>query len=105
MRFKLWPKDTIARRFALTVVLSIVVAVAVAGLVTRFACVWARPSARELGLVERADDIARMIEATPEPQRRAVVNAADNATFRVNWYPATSTLAAMLDAPRNSRAT
>jgi hypothetical protein len=98
MRFKLWPGDTIARRFALTVVLSIVVAVSLAGLVTHFAGVWARPSASELGLAERADDIVRIIEATPDPQRQAVVNAADNATFRVNWYPPGSTVAVMLDA-------
>jgi signal transduction histidine kinase len=103
MTFKFWPHDTIARRFALTVVLSIVVAVSLAGLVTHFAGVWARPSAYELGLFERADDIVRMIEATPQPQRQAVVNAADIATFRVGWYPAASTVAAMLDAKAEHR--
>ena len=97
MRIKFWPEDTIARRFALTVVLSIVVAVALTELVAHVAGVWARPSVHELGLFERADDIVRMIEATPEPQRQTVVNAADNATFRVNWYPAASTTAATLD--------
>jgi signal transduction histidine kinase len=72
-------------------------------LVAHFAGVWARPSAHELGLLERADDIVRMIEATPEPQRQAVVNAADNATFRVDWYPAASTVAVMLDAASDRR--
>jgi signal transduction histidine kinase len=98
MRFKLWPEDTIARRFALTVVLSIVVAVAMAGLVTQFAGIWARPSAHELGLVDRADDIVRMIEATPELSRQAVVNAVDTATFRVDWFPSASTVSGILDA-------
>jgi signal transduction histidine kinase len=96
MRFKLWPADTIARRFALTVVLSIVVAVTLAVLVMYFAGVWARPSVDELGLYERSDDIVRMAEATPEAQRQAVLNAVDNATFSADWYPRASTVAAML---------
>ena len=98
MSVKFWLEDTIARRFALTVVLSIVVAIALAGIVTHFAGAWARPSAHELGLVERADDIVRMVEVIPEQQRQVVLNAVANATFRVNWYPATSTTAAMLNA-------
>ena len=98
MRIKFRLEDTIARRFALTVVLSIVVAIGLAGIVTHFAGAWARPSARELGLADRADDIVRMVEVTPEQQRQVMLNAVANATFRVNWYPATSTLAAMLNA-------
>jgi signal transduction histidine kinase len=39
-----------------------------------------------------------MIEATPEPLRQAVANAANNATFRVAWYPRASTVAVMFDA-------
>jgi signal transduction histidine kinase len=96
--FRLRPEDTIARRFALTLVLSHVVAIALAGVVTHYAGVWARPSAREMGLFERADEIVRMVEATPEPQRQAVVNAADNATFRVSWDSAGSNIAGLLDA-------
>jgi signal transduction histidine kinase len=98
MRIKFWPEDTIARRFALTVVLSIVVAVALAGLVTHFAGVLGRPSPRELGLFERADDIVRMIEATPDSQRQTLAKAADNATFTVGWYPAVSTVGGILEA-------
>jgi signal transduction histidine kinase len=97
MKFKSWLEDTIARRFAMTVVLSIVVAVALAVLVTHFAGVWARPSASELGLAARAADIVRMIEATPAPERQALVQAADNAAFRVNWYDAASAVSAILD--------
>jgi signal transduction histidine kinase len=97
-KFRFWPEDTIAHRFALTVALSHIVAVVLAGVVTHFAGVWARPSAQEMGLFERADEIVRMVEATPAPQRQAVVNAADNATFRVGWYHAASNIAGMLDA-------
>jgi hypothetical protein len=98
MRIKFWLEDTIVQRFAMTVVLSIVVAIALAGIVTHFAGTWARPSAHELGLVDRADDIVRMVEVTTDQQRQAVLNAVANATFRVNWYPAPSTTAAMLNA-------
>jgi signal transduction histidine kinase len=98
MNFKFWPDDTIARRFALTVVFSIVVAVSLAELVMYFAGVWARPSAHELGLVGRANDIVRMIDALPDPSRQAAVNAIDDASFRVEWYPAVSAVAVRLDA-------
>jgi signal transduction histidine kinase len=98
MRIKLWPKDTIARRFALTVVLAIVVMLSLTGIVIEFAGVWGRPPVRETGLLERADDIVRMVEAAPERERQTLMDAVANARFHADWYPATSTVAVMLDA-------
>src|ERR1700722_11955968 len=103
MRLRLWPRDTIAWRFALTIVLAIVVTVALAAVVMEFAGPWARPPARDLGLLERADDIVRVVEATPEVQRRTLLRAADNAEFQAAWYPADSTVAMRLNAVTDVR--
>jgi signal transduction histidine kinase len=103
MRLRLWPQDTIAWRFALTIVLAIVVTVALAALVMEFAGTWARPPARDLGLLERADDIVRMVDAMPEAQRRTLLRAADNAAFQAAWYPADSTVAMRLNAVTDLR--
>jgi signal transduction histidine kinase len=103
MKIKLWPEDTIARRFALTIVLAIIVTLALAGIVIEFAGVWGRPPVREGDLLERADDIVRMVEVAPERERQALADAAANATFRVDWYSAASPVAVMLDTAANLR--
>jgi hypothetical protein len=101
MRIKLWPEDTIARRFALTIVLAIVVALSLTGLVIQFSGVWGLPPANELGLLERANDIVRMVEAVPEQERPVLTGVAANATFHVDWYSATAPVAVMLEATTN----
>ena len=78
MRIRVWPEDTIARRFAVTIAAAIVVALSLTGLVVEFAGVWARPPVREAGLLERANDIVRMVEAVPERERQALASAVAN---------------------------
>ena len=72
---KLWPPDTIARRFTITIVLAILVAVALTGIVIEFAGVWARPPLSETGLLERADDIVRMSVVLGEDKRLRQIGA------------------------------
>jgi signal transduction histidine kinase len=101
---RLWPEDTIAWRFAMTIVLAIVGAVGLAALVSEFAGPWAHPPAREMGLLERADDIVRMVEATPAPRRQALLSAADNSTFQAAWYSPVSTVAMRLNTDTDNTA-
>lgn len=98
MRLKLWPADTIARRFTITIVLAILVAVVLAKIVLEFAGVWGRPPLRETGLLERADDIVRMIDVASTGERQSLAAAVSNATFRVDWHSNTSAVAATLEA-------
>ncbi len=93
---RLWPADTLGRRFAVTTVLAIVVAVALSALFAQFAGVWARPPLRELDLLERADDVVRVLDAIPAPQRPAAATAASR-VYRVGWFPAASPAGAWLD--------
>jgi signal transduction histidine kinase len=85
-----WPRDTIARRFALTVVLSLLATVALYGLFATFAGVLAQPSAEESGLKERVDDAIRIIEAAPAETRSLLAAAAGSSSYGVAWYPARS---------------
>ena len=98
-----WPQDTIARRFALTVMASILVAVCLAWGFAQVGGAWVRPTLENLRLLERADDIARIIESVPKQQRPSLTDAAGGETFRVDWYPVASTVTAMLDAAAELR--
>jgi signal transduction histidine kinase len=98
MRIKFWPEDTIARRFAMTIASAIIVALTLIGAVIQFAGLWGRPLVHQAALLERANDIVRMVEVAPERDRQALADAVANATFRLDWYSATSTVAVMLDA-------
>jgi signal transduction histidine kinase len=108
MSLKLWPEDTIMLRFAATIVLAIVVALSLTGLVFLFAGIWDRPSIRESGLIERVDDIVRLVEAAPPSDRQVLIEAVANPIFYANWYSTESSVAKMLDlaakreVPRNA---
>ncbi|MDB5402615.1 MAG: hypothetical protein JWQ55_4633 [Rhodopila sp.] len=103
MRFKFWAGDTIARRFALTIASAIIVALALIGAVIQFAGLWGHPPVDKPALLERANDIVRMVEVAPERDRQALVDAVANGIYRLDWYSATSTVAVMLDAAATLR--
>ena len=89
-------RDTIARRFAATILAAIVVTLALTAGIAELAGTWGRPSFREMGLIERLDDIARMVDAVTPLERPALAAAAANPSFRVSWFAAGSTLAVAL---------
>ena len=103
MRLRLWPEDTIARRFAMTIFLAIMVAVALLRGAAELAGAWGQPPIEEMGLLGRADDIVRMVEAVPASERPAVAGAVANANFQAGWYATASPVAGMLDAATGLR--
>jgi signal transduction histidine kinase len=109
MNIALLPRDSIARRFALTVVLAVVVTWSLAGLFNVFGGVWAQPSLERSGLLGQAANMARIIEAAPPPIREQLASAATTRAVRVGWYAATSPVSTVLEqatdqAPGHSRA-
>ena len=100
MRRLAWlrPRDTIARRFALTIVMAVVIAIALAAAAAKLGGVWGRPSAEEMGLPERVNDIVRLLEAFPPAERQAAADLVANADFHVDWHAAGSSASIMLDA-------
>ena len=97
MNIALWPRDSIARRFALTVALAVAVTWSLVGLFFVFGGVWAQPSLERSGLLDRAADMVRIIEAAPPPIREQLASAATTRAFRVDWYAATSPVSTVLE--------
>lgn len=102
MRINLWPRDTIAWRFTVTIVLTIAVAVALAEGATEFAGVWARPPLRATGLLERADIVVRMLDVAPVRDRQSLADSVSNATYQIDWYSSGSIVAATFETAANT---
>jgi signal transduction histidine kinase len=97
MKIALLPRDSIARRFVLTVVLSAAVTWSLIGLFNVFGGVWAQPALEHTGLLEQAVDMVRIIEAAPPPIREQLAAAATTQAVRVSWYAAASPVSAALE--------
>jgi signal transduction histidine kinase len=97
MKIALLPRDSIAWRFAVTVVLAVLVTWSLVGLFTVFGGVSGRPSLERSGLLEQAANMLRIIEAVPAPLREQLASAASSDDVRVDWYAAGSPVAAILD--------
>ncbi len=85
-----WPTDTIARRFAVTIVVAIAIVLALTAAAAQMAGVWGRPSAEDMGLPDRVSDIVRLLEAVPPVERQTAADTIANGGFRVDWYSANS---------------
>jgi signal transduction histidine kinase len=109
MNITLLTRDSIARRFALTVVLAIVVTWSQVALFNVFGGVWAQPSLERSGLLDQAASMVHIIEAAPQPIREQLASAATTSVVRVGWYSATSPVSTILEqaigeGPEHSRA-
>jgi signal transduction histidine kinase len=96
MKLAAWPRDTIASRFILAVVLTVVVALVLVRLFFVFGGVWAREPLEHALLPARAADIVRVIEAAPSQLRPTLAAAAVTREITVAWYDAASPVSAML---------
>jgi signal transduction histidine kinase len=83
-RFKR-PHDTVARWIALTTMLAMLTSLALYGVFSQLAGVWARPPILETGLMERVATITRIINAAPLDQRANIAGAASDKVFNVLW--------------------
>jgi signal transduction histidine kinase len=97
MKIPLLPRDSIARRFVLTVVLAVAVTWSLIGLFHAFGGVWAQPSLEHTGLLEQAANMVRIIEAAPPPIREQLASAATTQAVRVDWYAAASPVSTALE--------
>jgi signal transduction histidine kinase len=96
MNIVAWPRDTVASRFALTVVLAVAVSLGLIRLFFVFGGVWAQEPLDRSLLPVRARDLIRLIEAAPPQVRPTLAAAAGTDGLAVNWYDATSAVSAML---------
>src|SRR5258708_4964101 len=89
-------QDSIARRYALTVVVAVVATWSLAGLFNIFGGVWALPSLERSGLLDQATNMVRIIEAAPPAIREQLASAATTPAVPVGWYAATSPVSTVL---------
>jgi signal transduction histidine kinase len=109
MNMALLPRDSIARRFVLTVSLTVAATWSLIGLFNVFGGVWAQPSLEHSGLLDQAANMARIIEAAPPSIRQQLASAVTTDTVRVGWYAAASPVSTVLeqatgDDPEHARA-
>ncbi|MCS3471219.1 signal transduction histidine kinase [Pseudomonas sp. JUb42] len=79
------PHNTVARWIALTTVIAMLTALALGGLLSLLAGVWAKPPLLEAGLMEKVASVTRIIESVPLEQRPAIARAASDQGFTVEW--------------------
>lgn len=83
----LFIRDTIAKRLALTVLLSVSAAACLYIFFISTAGVWGRPGLRETGLEGQAATLVRIYSAIPRDLRSRIAEEAANDTFSMEWYP------------------
>lgn len=78
-------RDTIARRFGLTIVLAIAVTILMNGIFVAVAGVWGRPSFEKSGMLDAATTAVRIIEGQPPETRAALAASAGTADYEATW--------------------
>ncbi|CAH2602273.1 Histidine kinase [Rhodovastum atsumiense] len=97
MKPRLWPRDTIALRFAVTIVLAIGVTLGCMGLFFIFGGEWAQPDPESLGIPKTVTTVARLTNAAPPELRPSLAAAAStDGLLQVEWYDAASPTGAAL---------
>jgi signal transduction histidine kinase len=87
MRRARWASDTIARWFAINIVMTVVVCAALNASFIQFAGVWAKPGLDDIGLIDEAAAIERMLDHVAPAMRPALAAAACNPRYTVAWFP------------------
>jgi signal transduction histidine kinase len=77
--------------------LALALGIAAGALALQFPALWGQRAIDDVELLERANDIGRVLNAIQPEQRAAVAEMASNATVRVDWHPAGSSVAVLLD--------
>lgn len=86
MGLKRWSSDTIGRWFAVNIVAAVMIAACMNLAFVQFAGVWAKPSIFEVGLVDQACAVVRVMEGAPRSLRPALAKAADNDLYVAHWF-------------------
>jgi signal transduction histidine kinase len=96
MKIAGWPRDTVATRFIVAVVLTVVLALVLVRLFFVFGGVWAREPFDPSAVRARVGDFIRLFEAAPAELRPTLAAAAVTQEGAVAWYDAASSVSAVL---------
>ena len=98
MRMPFGLQDTIARRFAMTVILAVGVTIVLNTSFNALGGAWSRQPLEKTGLLNEVADMFRLIGAAPESLRAALCAAATTGNSRLDWYAETSDVSSALTA-------
>jgi signal transduction histidine kinase len=96
MKIAAWPRDTVATRFVVAVVLTVALALALVRLFFVFGGVWAREPFDPSVVRARISDSIRLFEAAPPQLRPTLAAATVTQDGGVSWYEGASSVAAVL---------
>lgn len=86
MRWRHFGRDTIGRWIAINIVVAVVVAAAMNAAFVQFAGVWAKPGLFDIGIVDQAAAVVRVIQGAPPSLRSRLAEAGSNPGFIVQWH-------------------
>jgi signal transduction histidine kinase len=86
MMSRRWLRDTIARRFALTIILAFAATMAMNVTFAAFAGVWGQPSIAATGLLNSAFTATRIVESRPPAERASIAQAAGTDDYQLRWF-------------------
>ncbi|MFA7061372.1 MAG: ATP-binding protein [Pedobacter sp.] len=81
-----WPRDTIARRFALTIVMASLATIGLDQIYLKVEGVFGLPPIGRPELLDQIHIITKLIEAAPPQARPRLATAAGIKDFQVDWY-------------------
>lgn len=87
MRVRRWAADTIGRWFALNIVAAVIIAAVMNAAFAAFAGVWAKPGILDVGLVDQAVAVARVLDGAPRAWRAKLAASASNDSYAAAWFP------------------
>ncbi|QDE37726.1 HAMP domain-containing protein [Luteibacter pinisoli] len=87
MRPGRWAFDTIGRWLALNIVAAVTIAAGMNAAFVAFAGVWAKPGIEDIGLIDQAVAVARVVDASPPGWRPRLAASASSSAFRTTWLP------------------
>ncbi|MGY2260763.1 ATP-binding protein [Pseudomonas sp. SDO55104_S430] len=82
---RMFRRDTLRRRIALTIVAAMAASLTLNALFVQVAGTWARPPIERTGLLEQIAVTTRLIEAAPTALRAQLASAASNPMLEVAW--------------------
>lgn len=87
IRPRRWAADTISRWFAINIVAAVIIAACMNAAFVALAGVWAKPGIEEIGVVDQAIAVARVLDGAPVAWRPRLAAAAKNTTYEAAWLP------------------
>lgn len=103
MLSKRWMVDTITRRFALSILFSVISVYTMHATANYLFGDFTKPPLQEHGALGEIITISKMMNSVPAQSRPQLANSASNSNYAVSWYPAANALTMFTDSAERKR--